>query len=966
MQGAAPPQSPARVLSNRAMRSGMLAAILSSLLILAIADNARGQSCPLSPRVPFAGHNLPLDSPPDIQPMTLVRTFSNLSFFAPVGLSAPKDSTNRIFVWERGGRILVFDNQPDVASFKTFLDVSLEIVAGGTRGEQGLLGLAFDPNYETNGRFYLNYTATDCSVGNPDPFCTKIVRYEVSSTDPDQADPDSAFELLEFPQFDDNHNGGSMEFGPDGMLYISTGDGGGGGDPMNNGQDITTRLGALLRIDVSEGAASIIPPDNPFVTTPGAEPTIFHYGLRNPWRATFDRATGDLYIADVGQNQREEVNFVPAGTPGGLNFGWNYCEGTADFRAGATCADIVSEPPVIEYAHDAEGGNVVIGGYVYRDDEFPELQGAYIYHDAASLRLWAWDRAPAPDPTSPGNPGVLIASGTPSLNSFGEDLSGGFYALGRSPGHIYKLQRAAGGSTATPGSFPTLLSETGLFSDVASLSPMPGVIEFDVASPLWADGADKPRWIALPGESRITFHSDEAMSFPIGTAFVKHFELPLVGGGMRKIETRVFLRQTERWIGVTYRWNAFETDADLLTAGLEEEIDLGGGQTQSWVYPSSADCLTCHVEVAGRVLGFRTRQLGESFNYPGGSQIQLEAFNCAEYFDFDIRDTGRYARAVAIDDFSADRTSRVRSYHATNCEMCHQPTGSAPGGLDFRFTSAVSEWNVLDVDPTEGDLGLPAAKRIALGSRAQSVGWVRQQSSDLTIKMARGTLQTNPQAVAAIGNWIDFDTGTIDSDRDGSLDENDNCPAVANPGQADGNLNGIGDVCDPQSLPKLAIFSMDAPDKPLNEGDAVELSASIENLGGGDAGDFPVTFYLSADTNYDPGVDLPSGSCWIELLEIGTQTDCNATDATVPKGSVDPANSPQAMYWIACANSSRVQGEADDMVDCQVSENSILVPEPSIWLMLQVGTVALLFMRASRVALAARVRDHQTDCGSRA
>ena len=177
MRRAAPVEIRARAFSNHVVRGGMLAAILSSLLLLTIANTARSQSCPLSPRVPFVGHNLPLDSLPDTQPMALVRAFSGLSFVGPVGLGAPKDSTNRIFIWERGGRILVFENQPDVASMKTFLDISLEIVAGGTRGELGLLGLAFDPDYETNGRFYVNYTATNCSVYNPDPYCTKIVRY---------------------------------------------------------------------------------------------------------------------------------------------------------------------------------------------------------------------------------------------------------------------------------------------------------------------------------------------------------------------------------------------------------------------------------------------------------------------------------------------------------------------------------------------------------------------------------------------------------------------------------------------------------------------------------------------------------------------------------------------------------------------------------------------------------------------
>jgi uncharacterized repeat protein (TIGR03806 family) len=921
----------------------MLTAALILLLALVTANAAHSQSCPLSPRISFAGHNLPLDTPPDIQSMELVRVFPNLRFSSPLGLSAPHDASNRIFVWERGGVIFVFENRNDVESATTFLDIHTEIVSGG---EQGLLGLAFDPDYETNGRFYLNYTTTNCSPSNSDPYCTKIVRYEVSAADPNQADPNSAFELLEFPQFAGNHNGGALEFGPDGMLYIATGDGGGGGDPEDNGQDISTRLGALLRIDVREEASSIIPVDNPFVDTPGADPTIYHYGLRNPWRVTFDRATGDLYIADVGQNAREEVDLVPAGSAGGLNFGWNYCEGTLSFRSGANCSDIVSELPVIEYAHNSSGGSVIIGGYVYRDDELPELQGAYIYHDAGSLRIWAWDRVPAQDPASPGNPGVVIASGT-RLNSFGEDRNGGFYALGASPGDVYKLQRAnAGGSGGS--AFPALLSETGLFSDVGSLTPMPGVVEYDVASPLWSDGAEKPRWIALPGDSKVTFHAEEAWSFPIGTALIKHFELPLVGGGVRRVETRVFLRQEERWVGVTYRWNASETDADLLTDGLEEEIDLGGGQMQTWAYPSSAECLSCHTQAAGRVLGFRTRQLGESFDYPDGSEIQLEALNCAEYFDIDIRDPARYARAVAIDDLAADRTSRVQSYHATNCEMCHQPTGPAPGGIDFRFTSAVSEWNVLDVDPTEGDLGLLAPKRIAIGDKEQSIAWVRQQSPDPNVKMARGTLTTDVVAVGVIGDWIDSDTSSIDSDGDGTLDGNDNCPAVSNPDQADENMNGLGDVCDPLSLPQLSTLSMNGPTGMLREGDPVELSATIENIGGGDTADFPVTFYLSADSKYDPGIDSPAASCWIESLTMGISSACSTSDASVPSDLVDPDDSPASLFWLACANSSRIQREADGSADCLASAEPVLIPEPGVRLMALAAMATLTFVRVLR------------------
>ena len=417
---------------------------------------------------------------------------------------------------------------------------------------------------------------------------------------------------------------------------------------------------------------------------------------------------------------------------------------------------------------------------------------------------------------------------------------------------------------------------------------------------------------------------------------------------MRRLETRVLLRQEERWVGVTYRWNASETDAGLLTDSLEEDIDLGGGQMQTWVYPSSAECLSCHTQAAGRVLGFRTRQLGESFDYSGGSEIQLEALNCAEYFDIDIRDPARYARAVAIDDLTADRTSRVQSYHATNCEMCHQPTGPAPGGIDFRFTSAVSEWNVLDVAPTQGDLGLVDPKRIAIEDKEQSIAWVRQQSPDPNVKMARGTLTTDVVAVAEIGDWIDFDTSSIDSDDDGTLDGSDNCPAVSNPDQADENMSGLGDVCDPLSLPQLSALSMNGPTGMLSEGDPVELSATIENIGGGDAADFPVTFYLSADSKFDPGIDSPAGSCWIEFLTFGTSSACSTNGASVPSGVVDPANSPASLFWLACANSSRVQREANDSVDCLTSAEPVLIPEPAVRLMALAALATLASVRVFR------------------
>jgi hypothetical protein len=282
--------------------------------------------------------------------------------------------------------------------------------------------------------------------------------------------------------------------------------------------------------------------------------------------------------------------------------------------------------------------------------------------------------------------------------------------------------------------------------------------------------------------------------------------------------------------------------------------------------------------------------------------------------------------------------------------MCHQPTAPAPGGIDFRFTSAVSEWNVVDVDPTEGDLGLVAPKRIAVGDAQQSIVWVRQQHPDPNIKMARGTLTTDLTAVSVIGDWIDFDfiLNSVDSDSDGRLDADDNCPAVSNPDQADANMNGIGDVCDPLSLPALAVFSLNGPTGTLDEGDPVALSATIDNSGGGDVADFPVTFYLSADSKFDAGIDSPTGSCWIESLTSGTSSSCGTSGASVPTGLVDPDNSPGSFFWLACANSSRVQREAGDAIDCLASAEPVLIPEPDARLLGLAALATVMFLQAFR------------------
>ncbi len=326
----------------------------------------------------------------------------------------------RLFVVEQPGRIWVL--RDGLRAPEPFLDI-VDLV-GSAANEQGLLSVAFHPRFAELGWFFVNYTDRQ---GN-----TVVARYQRDSTDPERADPASALVLLTIEQPAGNHNGGQLTFGPDGYLYIGTGDGGNAGDPWNNAQNLSSLLGKLLRIDVDGAEPYAIPANNPFVGQSEARPEIWAYGLRNPWRFTFDRATGDLFIADVGQNAQEEVNFQPATSRGGENYGWRIMEGTACYEP-AACDPSGLELPIAHYLHHpTEGGCSITGGYVYRGPRYPALQGAYLYTDYCSGNLWVL-RAEAT-----GWQNYIAGKTNPQATSFGEDVDGELYLVD-SVGSVYRL-----------------------------------------------------------------------------------------------------------------------------------------------------------------------------------------------------------------------------------------------------------------------------------------------------------------------------------------------------------------------------------------------------------------------------------------------------------------------------------------------------------------------------------------------
>lgn len=362
-----------------------------------------------------------------IYDISLVKAFPNLTFAKPVFLTHSNDGTNRIFVVEQTGRIKVFPNDSEVPNAEVFLDIIGRVNVSDY--EMGLLGLAFHPDFADSGYFYVNYTA-----GSDGQRTTIISRFSVDSNTPNQGDPGSELILLEISQPFTNHNGGMIQFGPeDGYLYIGMGDGGSGGDPFNHGQNRKTLLGAILRIDVDNPTGNLnygIPSDNPFIgNTQGFREEIWAYGLRNPWRFSFDPVTGELWAGDVGQSLWEEIDLIEKGN----NYGWNIMEGLHCFEPPSNCVETGLILPIKQYGHDA-GNCSITGGYIYRGKLQPELEAAYIYGDFCSGRIWMLryeNRDLLAD--------SLIIQAPFNISSFGVDQNNQLYILDHNGGQIYRF-----------------------------------------------------------------------------------------------------------------------------------------------------------------------------------------------------------------------------------------------------------------------------------------------------------------------------------------------------------------------------------------------------------------------------------------------------------------------------------------------------------------------------------------------
>jgi uncharacterized repeat protein (TIGR03806 family) len=693
--------------------------------------HAQGTGGPALDRQPFGGANRGLFSGgmggPAGAPM-LRRAFANVRVQQPTAIGAVP-GTNQMYVVQQAGRVITFENRDDATASTTMLDIATRIGQGGAN-ERGLLNLAFDKDFATNGFFYVYYTG---GQGQNTNFPAFLDRYQATSRDPLMAPASTRCQILTVTQPQSNHNGVGMFVDKDGFLYVSFGDGGGANDrgaghaPEGNGQNLNTLLGKLIRIKVNTtpGNCTYSTAGNPFSNAAGTAPTrsgvpreIFAIGLRHPYRMTQDRQTGDVWIGDVGQNAREEVDFmsraqidrVLAGG-GAPNFGWPCREGAIAGPIVTASCDAANEriDPVFDYV---EGNNAsVIGGFLYRGNALPQLKGKYIYARYGMQQL----NMVTPNPAGGRATSEMMLFSTATLGgriwSIGEDADGELYAVFGAANQISKLVPT--GAATDAGTVPARLSQTGLFSDTRALTLARGVVPYDVNAKLFSENLEKVRAFAIPDGSKISFDAKGRFDMPVGSVVLKHFE----EADGKRIETRILARTADIWRSFTYEWLADQSDA-MLVPETGKTIRLSNGQMYD--LPSSADCQACHnrgmSDTPKQIIGLQARQMNFEMLYErdpntGGKGMranQLQALNQAGFFNTDIGDPARLGLFPKnppenlANLSNADVNLAARSFMESNCAICHRPGGGTPTPIDLQFDTANAATMIFNEPPGEG------------------------------------------------------------------------------------------------------------------------------------------------------------------------------------------------------------------------------------------------------------------------
>ncbi|GGY69664.1 hypothetical protein GCM10011613_12510 [Cellvibrio zantedeschiae] len=624
-----------------------------------------------------------------------------------------------------------FDNIASANQLTEVLNIDSKVDSGAN--EMGLLGVAPHPDFINNRYVFLYYTGRSAN----NDIETRIARYKVQTNG--MFDLASELIILRFNRPFGNHLGGQIAFDQQGYLYIASGDGGSGGDPLNMGQNLNELLGKILRIDVDKtenGKNYAIPADNPFANTPNARAEIWAYGLRNPWRFSFDKTTNDLWVGDVGQSAWEEINLI---TRGG-NYGWGEMEGDSCYSGRPQCSTANKIKPLYAISQNS-GACSVIGGYVYRGAIYSAAYGKYFYTDYCehTIRSITQNADNTLKHASYGSFPVSIVS-------FAQDNQGELLAIGQgsSGQQIYKLQAASVNTQA--GSMANKLSDTGCVTKTKPIEAASGLIPYAVNSPLWSDGADKQRYLSLPNNTQITVASNGDFNFPIGSVLMKHFKF-----GEKFVETRLFTHSKTGWQGFSYEWNDAQTEATLLSGAKDKLVN-----NVNWHFPSAGQCLECHTSAAGFSLGLETKQLNSDLLYPATQKTanQLTTLAHIGMFSSPLTSEQKTEKLYSLSDTQATSSQKARSYLHTNCANCHQPNGPAPVNIDLRITASLTQMKVCNIAPTAGDLGIVNAKIVAAGDPQKSILLKRMQTTDNTQMPPLAHSVIDTQAVQVVSEWI--------------------------------------------------------------------------------------------------------------------------------------------------------------------------------------------------------------------
>ncbi|MDW7995160.1 MAG: PQQ-dependent sugar dehydrogenase [Gemmatales bacterium] len=710
-------------------------------------------------------------SPEPPHPFKIALAYPKLRFRNPLLLTrAP--GLPRWFVAEQAGRIYSFLDQPDVDQADLFLDLTRDVKSWSPtdnfKGVGAVYALTFHPRFQENRYCYICYVL-ETKDGKPHPHGTRVSRFLVTDLDPPRCDPKSETILLTW--LSGGHNGADLHFGPDGYLYISTGDGTDPNPPdaLDTGQDISDLLGAILRIDVdrpSKDKPYSIPPDNPFVDLAHARPEIWAYGFRNPWRMSFDRQTGDLWVGDVGWERWEMIYRVKKGG----NYGWSVMEGPQPVRPESRRGPTPILSPQLALPHTEAAS--ITGGYVYHGSKLPELRGAYICGDWVTGRLWAC-RFQEDQLVSYKE----IARGPYRIVAFGESPDGELYFVHYAEqGSIHYL--VPNPEPDTSKSFPKKLSETGIFESLNPIRPAPGVYPFAINAPMWMDTARAEYYVALPGHTSAVIYDrpilpkgaffQKQLFFPQDGALVKNIALNIVQGTStrnRWIETQILHFNGTDWLAYTYAWNDDQTDAELVPAeGLERTYLISYPPMDDkpislrWRYASRSECLTCHNPWADFALAFTLPQLNRK--HPSLSTAnQLDVLSQLGLITIKAADSNMSSprlpkSLVNPADGSLSLSERARSYLHVNCSHCHRFGAGGTADIDLQYSTPLERMKVVNIAPVQGSFAIPRPKIVAAGQPYHSVLLYRMAKAGPGHMPHLGSQLLDIEGLALIHDWI--------------------------------------------------------------------------------------------------------------------------------------------------------------------------------------------------------------------